>query len=115
MNEENTLRLRAREAMKAGSLPRQRPQGIWGGPGTGAGCGVCGKPVGRDELEFELQFASDADRGAASYHVHVRCFAAWEFERQNGGASNGDSLPRENGNGIMSGRERESKSNAERS
>jgi hypothetical protein len=43
-----------------------------------------GVPVQPDELEFEIQFARDGQRGDAGldkYHVHIRCFAAWEFER----------------------------------
>jgi hypothetical protein len=43
---------------------------------------VCGVPVTREQLEFEIQFARDGDNpGLDKYHVHVRCFAAWEFER----------------------------------
>jgi hypothetical protein len=38
--------------------------------------------VKRDEVEFELEFAPDGgDPDPRNYHVHVRCFAAWEFER----------------------------------
>jgi hypothetical protein len=36
-------------------------------------------------MEFEIQFARDggtAQAGLDKYHVHIRCFAAWEFERQ---------------------------------
>jgi hypothetical protein len=34
-------------------------------------------------LEFEIQFARDGsiNPGLDKFHVHVRCFAAWEFER----------------------------------
>jgi len=43
---------------------------------------VCEKPVTKDQLEFEVQFARDGDNpGLDKYHVHIRCFAAWEFER----------------------------------
>jgi hypothetical protein len=39
--------------------------------------------VKRDELEFEIEFARAGDDLAAStYHVHIRCFAAWQFERE---------------------------------
>jgi hypothetical protein len=55
---------------------------MWGGPGVGADCTICNAPVKRDELEFEIEFARDGDDlGASMYHVHIRCFAAWEFER----------------------------------
>jgi hypothetical protein len=41
--------------------------------------------VGRDELEFEIQFAYDGSNpGLDKYHVHIRCFAAWELERTKG-------------------------------
>jgi hypothetical protein len=53
---------------------------MWGGPGVGASCVICDKPVERDEVEFELEFAPDGgDPDPRNYHVHVRCFAAWEF------------------------------------
>jgi hypothetical protein len=53
-----------------------------GGPGVGAECSVCGRPVTKNELEFEIQFARDGDNpGLDKFHVHIRCFAAWEFER----------------------------------
>jgi hypothetical protein len=58
--------------------------------------------VEKEEMEFELQFSS-GQGGYETYHVHVRCFAAWELERRNGD-SNGK-LPCANGGGMMSGRE----------
>jgi len=43
---------------------------------------VCELPVKKDELEFEIQFAHDGDNpGLDKFHVHIRCFAAWELER----------------------------------
>jgi hypothetical protein len=34
-------------------------------------------------MEFEIQFARDGDNpGLDKFHVHIRCFAAWEFERR---------------------------------
>jgi len=55
---------------------------MWGGPGVGAHCAICNAPVKRDELEFEIEFARDGDDSAdGTYHVHIRCFAAWQFER----------------------------------
>ncbi len=39
-------------------------------------------PVKSNELEVECQFARDGDNpGLDKFHVHVRCFAASEFER----------------------------------
>jgi hypothetical protein len=50
---------------------------------VGADCAVCGQPVTKEQLEFEIQFARAGgdDPGLDKFHVHVRCFAAWEFER----------------------------------
>jgi hypothetical protein len=36
-------------------------------------------------MEFEIQFARDGSNpGLDKVHIHIRCFAAWEFERHNG-------------------------------
>jgi hypothetical protein len=40
--------------------------------------------VAKDEMEFEIEFARDGgcpEPGLDKFHVHLRCFAAWEFER----------------------------------
>ena len=82
MPNEAELRKVAREVLRAGKLPRQKPDHTWGGPGVGAPCAVCEKPVTRDELEYEVQFAHDgASPGLDKYHLHLRCFAVWELER----------------------------------
>ena len=82
MPDEAILRQQAKAALEAGKMPSRSPDRTWGGPGVGAPCSVCGKPVRADELEFEIQFARDGDNpGLDKFHVHLRCFAAWEFER----------------------------------
>jgi hypothetical protein len=84
MPDERILREKAREVIRAGKLPGRRPD--WGGPGVGAPCTVCGEAVTKDQFEFEVQFAPDGDNpGLDKFHVHVRCFAAWEFERDRDG------------------------------
>ena len=82
MGDERILRKMAHEAIRAGDMPTCGPERLWGGPGNGARCAICGSTVGRDETEFELEFRLDVDRGRGNYHVHARCFAAWELERQ---------------------------------
>lgn len=98
MTDEKRLRALARAALQAGRLPKVRPERIWGGPGAGARCAVCDGTIDRDQSEFELEFAgkiggepapspfSDEHAGGTfaegGYHLHVGCFAAWEFERQ---------------------------------
>jgi hypothetical protein len=33
-------------------------------------------------MEFEVEFAHDGESpGLDRFHIHIRCFAAWEFER----------------------------------
>jgi hypothetical protein len=92
--DEDTLRDKARAVVQSGNLPRRRPDRTRGGPGVGAECAVCGLPVAQDELEFEIQFARDGDNpGLDKFHVHVRCFSAWEFERRSSATSG--RLPRD--------------------
>jgi len=82
MPDESILREKARAVIESGKLPSRRPDRTWGGPGVGAPCSVCGLPVTKDELEFEIQFARDGDNpGLDKFHVHIRCFAVWELER----------------------------------
>ena len=82
MTDEARLREQARAAAQNGKLPNRLPDRTWGGPGVGAECAVCGLPVTKDQLELEIQFARNGDNpGLDKFHVHIRCFAAWEFER----------------------------------
>ena len=82
MPDEVRLREQARAAIQSGKLPSRNPDRTWGGPGVGAMCAVCEKPVTKEDMEFEIQFARDGDNpGLDKFHVHIRCYAAWEFER----------------------------------
>ena len=90
MPDEPILRAKARETIRNGKLPSRRPDRTWGGPGVGAACAVCGEPVTRDQLEFEIEFAHNGTNpGLDKYHVHVRCFAPWEFERDGNEVASG--------------------------
>jgi hypothetical protein len=85
MPDEPILRAKARAAVQSGKMPARGPDRTWGGPGVGAACAVCELPVKKDEMELEIEFAHDSgnpDAGLDKYHVHIRCFAAWEFERK---------------------------------
>jgi len=84
---ETLLRDAAREAVEQCKLSNRQHDRLRGGPGVGAPCRVCDRPVEKDEMEFEVEFARDG--GAPhfhGYHVHVRCFAAWELARMDGHA-----------------------------
>jgi hypothetical protein len=83
MDEEDTLRGKARAALQSGRIPNRRPDGTWGRPGAGAHCAVCDLPVRRHEMELEVYFASNGDDASlGEVHVHIRCFAVWESERR---------------------------------
>ena len=82
MPNEAPLRRLARLVLENGKLPRRDPDRTWGGPGVGAPCAVCDRPVTADEVEYEVQFAHDgAIPGLDRFHLHLRCFAVWELER----------------------------------
>jgi hypothetical protein len=83
MPDETILRGKAQAAIRDGKIPSRRPDRTWGGPGVGAPCTICELPVEQSQMEFEIQFARDGDNpGLDKFHVHIRCFAAWEFERR---------------------------------
>ncbi len=81
MPDEARLRDQARAVIQSGKLPSRAPDRTWGGPGVGAPCTICDKPVTETELEFEIQFEQESGGELDNFHVHVRCFAAWELER----------------------------------
>ena len=82
MPDEPILREKAREALYSGRVPTRGPDRTWSGPGVGASCSVCELPITDDQLEFEIEFSRNGDTlGLDAFHVHIRCFAAWEFER----------------------------------
>ena len=86
MPDESTLREKARNAVRSGKIPARRPDRTWGGAGIGAECVICEQPVTPQQMEFEIQFQRDGDNpGLDRFHVHIRCFAAWEFERRQDG------------------------------
>lgn len=82
MGGEASLREKARAAIQSGRLPARPPDRTWGGPGMGVICAVCTLPVRRDEIEFQIEFARrGGEPGLETFHLHARCFAAWELER----------------------------------
>jgi hypothetical protein len=100
MSDDDVLRERSHELIQAGKLPNRPPKRTWGGSGVGADCTICNVTVKRDELEYEIEFARDGnDDTVDTYHVHIRCFAAWQRERHNledvgGAGSSGDQRDR---------------------
>jgi hypothetical protein len=86
--DDSTLREKARESIENGKLPTQCPERIMGGPGCGEVCAICGETLGRNQMELEPEFRHDgAIAELHKYHLHPRCFMAWEFERTKDGDS----------------------------
>ena len=82
MPDEKVLGAKSREVVLAGKLPSRRPDRTSAGAGIDNSCTICGARIKQDQVEFEIQFAHDgAAAGVERFHLYVRCFAAWEFER----------------------------------
>jgi len=82
MPNEDEVRALARQALKRSTIPRRDPDRTWGGPGVDMACSICGKRIPPTITEYELQFSHDgAHPGLDRFHLHLRCFAAWEMER----------------------------------
>jgi hypothetical protein len=90
---------------------------MWGGPGSGAACAVCSRPITSDEVGYEIEFHDKSGQTDRAQSIHVICFAAWEQEldaavpEANGGSSrdgaNGRHLPSTGSGGTIMGRERD--------
>ena len=83
MPDEPLLREKARDAIRAGTLPARRPDATLGGPGFGGACALCGELLRRNEMELAAEFQSHdgTPRPGTSYHFHPLCYLAWEFQR----------------------------------
>lgn len=108
MNDESFLREKARQAIETGKLPDRSPDQVWGGPGTGARCAICGGATTHAEVELEIEFAGDGYPGPSSHYVHLRCFSIFELERQNvaSGALPARTPRRASGSDPINGEER---------
>jgi hypothetical protein len=81
MNDECSLREKALEAIRGERLPTRKPDRTLGGLGTGRTCASCGELLTPTQMEIELEFKrQDSTPAFDTYHMHPRCFAAWEFE-----------------------------------
>jgi hypothetical protein len=82
LDDELVLREMARTAIRRGRLPSRRPDRTFGGPGTRVVCAVCKELVTPDQTEMEIEFRRHGMQPGSDRHfLHVRCLAAWEFER----------------------------------
>ena len=78
---ECSVREKARDAIRSGKLPTHRPRLTLARPGGGTACDVCGEPIKQNQVEYKTEFRLHG--GLANYHLHLRCFAAWEMECRN--------------------------------
>lgn len=75
------LREQAREAIRSSKLPSQPPDRNFVRHGrSGTACPVCAELVKHGQVEMDIQFRRPG-LGWDCYHLHLRCFAAWESER----------------------------------
>jgi hypothetical protein len=80
--DETLLRDKAREAIRSGKMPSRSADRTYGGPGTRVTCAVCSELITPDQSEVEIEFRRRAvPPNLDRYFLHVRCMAAWEFER----------------------------------
>jgi hypothetical protein len=83
MSDEKMLREKARAAVQIGKIPNYRPERTWGGPGVSVICGSARCRLLR--TRWSSRFSSPVmatTPGLDKFHVHIRCFAAREFERR---------------------------------
>ena len=86
MPDEKILRAKAREAIRTGKLPSRRPDRTWGGPGVGAPARCAASPYHEGSVGVRDPVRPRrCNPGLDKFHIHVRCFAAWEFERDRDG------------------------------
>lgn len=78
--DDQDLRRDVRDAIRREVMPHRKPDQMWGGPGTGAPCVICGNALDHSDMIFDLEFAGDYG-DVRNFQVHVACFKAWEAER----------------------------------
>lgn len=75
---EEELRPIARECIAKGRLPCDTPSKMWGGRGGGEPCALCGKPIERDEVEYEVEVP--VDETVRTFRFHIVCQSVWQLE-----------------------------------
>ena len=82
MPDEPVLREKAREAIRNGKMPSRKQDRAYGGRGSREACAVCGELITPDQSEIVVEFRRQGVQSShTDYYLHVRCLAAWEFER----------------------------------
>lgn len=80
---DGALKELARQRIATGELPCSPTAPTWGSRGSGAPCSLCKRPIGTEEIEYEV--AAVDPRGIAEatpVRFHLTCHAAWQAECQ---------------------------------
>lgn len=72
---QSPLRTTVRRMLASGSLWPIHGNVQWAGYGSGNACSVCGRPIGRSQVEYEVD-----DGGLERPVCHFACFVAWHEE-----------------------------------
>lgn len=73
------IRVKVRDKLERGALPREKCLVTWFGRGAGLPCEACDEPVTSRQIECECEHP----RGH-TIRMHQGCFSVWEAERQQG-------------------------------
>jgi hypothetical protein len=74
--DQDALRMTIREKLARGTLPKEKCQVTWVGPGAGHVCVACERTISRQEIECECE------QPVGLLRFHQSCFAMWDAERQ---------------------------------
>ena len=70
--DETALRLLAKRKIETGALPREAPESVFAGKGSGLLCSLCNQPVTANDYEFEY-----GNGGGKVPRFHLRCQEIW--------------------------------------
>jgi hypothetical protein len=65
---------KAEQAIATGRLPGIPSTRVWGGPGSGQCCDLCGDTIAVSHTEIELEDAT----GSGGIRFHVNCHQLWQ-------------------------------------
>ena len=61
------------------------PVRLWAGSGTGKQCDLCGKAIGVDDVQYDLEVAESAPAGekprSRTLSFHLGCYDPWRAGR----------------------------------
>jgi hypothetical protein len=69
----------ARKALEEKGLPDAQLQDLRAGYGSQLPCDVCGQTIGKDEIEYELEFRQGETK-SVTLLLHVDCWQSWHEE-----------------------------------